>query len=361
VRTKNLTTSAVLSALLLAAGISVTSQETPPAAPPQGGAHASPAAQAPQEPPKVAIPEFQFDAGTVIKGEVIKHDFVVENKGKGPLAILSVKPGCGCTVPDFDKTVPPGAKGRITLSVATQAFKGPISKSTTVTTDDPVTKSFQLVVKAEIKEIIAVLPSENQQFGLVGQGQKLSRDYTLKSTDGKPFQITKIDSNDLSLKHEMKMAPDGKSGVFTVTVPPDHALGAVNARFTLKTDHPQVPVIQLNAYATVREPLAVDPSSVSFGEISGTDLRSRPDDLGWTRMITVSDDRGGLEIKEVRSSNPILTTTLVPAEPGKRTFVKVRLMPEAKAGDFKGTITIVTPKKSFEVPVNGKVTPKTSP
>ena len=50
------------------------------------------------------------------------------------------------------------------------------------------------------------------------------------------------------------MAPDGKSGVFTVTIPPDHALGAVNAHFTLKTDHPQVPTLQLNAYATVRQP-----------------------------------------------------------------------------------------------------------
>lgn len=330
---------ALLSALLLGAGISGMSQDA---------VHTG---------PQAVVPEKTFDGGVVIKGDIVKHDFLVENKGKGPLAIVSVKPGCGCTVPEFDKTVPPGAKGRITLSVNTQAFKGPISKSTTVTTDDPDMKIFQLVVKAEVKEVIAVTPSDNQSFGLVTQGQTLSRDYTFKSTDDKPFKITNIHCSDPSMKHELKMAQDEKSGVLTVTVPPNHALGAVNARFTMNTDHPKVPIIQLNAYATVREPLAIDPSAISFGKVSGAELAKRPDDQGWTRMISVFDDRGGLEIKSVKSSDPALTATVVPDEPGKRYFVKVRLMPTAKAGDLKGTITIVTSKKTFEVAVDGKVTP----
>lgn len=307
--------------------------------------------------PKAVVSETVYNAGSVLKGEIVKHDFFVENRGTRPLSILSVKPGCGCTAPEFDKTVPPGGKGRITLSVNTQAFKGPINKSTAVTTDDPDMKTFQLVVKADVKEIIAITPAENQSFGLVAQGQSLSRDYKFKATDDKPFKITNIQCSDPSVKHELKMASDGKSGVLTVTIPPNHSLGAVNARLTLSTDHPKAPVIQLNAYATVREPLAIDPSAISFGKVSASELAKRPDDQGWTRMISVFDDRGGLEIKSVSSSSPVLTATVVPDDPGKRYFVKVRVMPTAKTGDFKGTVTIVTSKKTFEVAVDGKVTP----
>jgi hypothetical protein len=63
-------------------------QATPPA-------QAKPQAAAPaQDPPVMVLAATEFDAGTVNKGDLVKHDFLVENKGKGTLEITHVQPAC---------------------------------------------------------------------------------------------------------------------------------------------------------------------------------------------------------------------------------------------------------------------------
>jgi hypothetical protein len=43
--------------------------------------------------PRLVFPEIKHDFGTVMEGVEIKHDFIIENKGKGPLKIHGVRPG----------------------------------------------------------------------------------------------------------------------------------------------------------------------------------------------------------------------------------------------------------------------------
>ena len=43
--------------------------------------------------PKMVISELTYDAGEVIKGTVIEHDFIVKNEGDAVLQIKSAKPG----------------------------------------------------------------------------------------------------------------------------------------------------------------------------------------------------------------------------------------------------------------------------
>ena len=51
------------------------------------------------------------------------------NTGTNPLIISEVKPGCGCTAPDFTKDpIMPGKKGKITLSFDSTNFDGSVQK-----------------------------------------------------------------------------------------------------------------------------------------------------------------------------------------------------------------------------------------
>ena len=43
--------------------------------------------------PKAVFPEMTHDFTSVMEGEDIKHDFVIENHGDAPLIIEKVKPG----------------------------------------------------------------------------------------------------------------------------------------------------------------------------------------------------------------------------------------------------------------------------
>src|SRR5262245_66039784 len=87
--------------------------------------------------PKAVIAEAVKDAGTVPKGEKITHDFVLRNEGGAPLQVTNVRPACGCTVAEYDKTIAPGKTGTVHTVLDTTTFAGPISKGITVYTHDP--------------------------------------------------------------------------------------------------------------------------------------------------------------------------------------------------------------------------------
>lgn len=77
----------------------------------------------------LALSESNFDFGNIKKGEKVNHVYEITNTGKNPLVISEVKPGCGCTAPEFTKDpILPGKKGKITLSFDSSSFDGAVQK-----------------------------------------------------------------------------------------------------------------------------------------------------------------------------------------------------------------------------------------
>lgn len=77
----------------------------------------------------IALSESNFDFGNIKKGSKVNHVYEVTNTGTNPLIISEVKPGCGCTAPDFTKEpIMPGKKGKITLSFDSANFDGAVNK-----------------------------------------------------------------------------------------------------------------------------------------------------------------------------------------------------------------------------------------
>ena len=61
-----------------------------------------------------------FDAGTVVKGEIIRATFKVRNTGNYPLIFGDLSPSCGCTVASSPKKpIQPGETSQITAEVNT--------------------------------------------------------------------------------------------------------------------------------------------------------------------------------------------------------------------------------------------------
>lgn len=81
----------------------------------------------------LALSESTFAFGKIKKGSKVDHVYEVTNTGKNPLVISQVKPGCGCTAPDYTRTpILPGQKGKITLSFDSSNFDGLVSKQAEV-------------------------------------------------------------------------------------------------------------------------------------------------------------------------------------------------------------------------------------
>ncbi len=97
------------------------------AAPVAGESAAAPVSNEPST--TIALSESNFDFGKIKKGDKVQHVYEVTNTGKNPLVISEVKPGCGCTAPDFTKEpIMPGKKGKITLHFDSTNFDGNVQK-----------------------------------------------------------------------------------------------------------------------------------------------------------------------------------------------------------------------------------------
>lgn len=102
-----------------------------------------------EDKPECSIAATEHSFGAVKPGTPLTYSFVIKNTGKARLEIKNVAPSCGCTTSSYDKSIAPGDEGKITLAVEkTDAYKGEVTKTATVSTNDPAHASFQLTLKA---------------------------------------------------------------------------------------------------------------------------------------------------------------------------------------------------------------------
>jgi hypothetical protein len=75
-----------------------------------------------------------YDAGKVIKGEVVNAVFTIKNTGEFPLVIGDASGSCSCTVAEKpDQPIPPGESGIVKAYVTTlTSGNGPIRKTVTI-------------------------------------------------------------------------------------------------------------------------------------------------------------------------------------------------------------------------------------
>jgi len=98
------------------------------------------------------IVESVYDAGIVMKGEVIDAEFKLKNTGNYPLVIAEVQGSCSCTVAEKPtEPIQPGGEGVIRAKVNTD--KSPVSiiaKSVRIVanTEPSVT---EVIIRAKVK------------------------------------------------------------------------------------------------------------------------------------------------------------------------------------------------------------------
>lgn len=103
--------------------------------------------------PRLSIPSLEHSFGSVKAGTPLLHAFEIKNEGKVDLEIKSVSTSCGCTSSKYDKVIAPGKVGTVTLEVAkTDGYKGEVSKTASVITNDPDHQTFTLTLRATFTE-----------------------------------------------------------------------------------------------------------------------------------------------------------------------------------------------------------------
>jgi hypothetical protein len=312
--------------------------------------------------PRLTIVEPVKDYGTIAKGEKLDWSFVVKNTGDSDLQIIAAKPGCGCTVADFDKVIKPGETGKVTAHVDTTAFAGPIAKTVTLETNDPTTPTSQLTIHAIVKPYVEAFPAGFVRFNLL-QGDADTQSVMLYSEEDEPFQVTKVEvpidpetnepvkwvKTTFEKVAEADKAPNvGRPGqdqykVNIMVGGPNAHVGALADKVHIYTNSKHQPDYFVSISGVIRPTLRVEPSVLNFGEVT-------PNDVAATRMVMLHSNNlktpESFVVSKAESSVPALVTTSVKPGANKGEYeVTLQIAKDAKPGDVDGAVTIYTNDK----------------
>ena len=309
--------------------------------------------------PKLVVPEDKKDVGTVPKGEPIKHVFILRNTGKSDLHVTDVKPSCGCTVPEFDKVIKPGGEGKVTLTVDTKNFSGPISKTALLLTDDPSTPQMTLFLSANVKPFIEALPYGFFRITALS-GEAASSEVVLVS-DEPEFKPTKIETPNSFLKATLSPVPEKElikdknpnQWKITLTAAPDAPEGILGGIVKVATGVKRQPEIEISVSGFVKPAVSVTPVSINFGNFD-----PKGDAVKRNVMIVNNNAQAAsFAVTKVETNVPGISAEIVPVDKS-RVQVVLTVDQKIKKGVFEGELLIKTTDKTksdVKVPLKGVI------
>ena len=311
--------------------------------------------------PKLIIPNKIIDAGKVSQGVTVDAVFELINEGNQKLVVKAVRPTCGCTVADFDKEIAAGSKGKIEAKLDTKDFAGPISKSILVMTDDAENPTVTLVIKADVRPFVEILPRPLVRFNAV-QHEPMGQTFIVVGADPeKTIIVHGVDSSVPFIKTSVRTLGDdelirGKSKAqyeVSLALAEDAPVGPVNAVLTVNTDQKEAAKVPVKVYGVVRALIHVTPTQVQFGSV---EARTRPG----RNLIVVNNRTDGTKVQLTGATvdDPAFNAQITPIEEGRRYQVTVVIKPDADPGTRDATLSLQTTDKDFptiEVPVRANL------
>jgi uncharacterized membrane protein len=113
-------------------------------------------------------------------------------------------------VPKFDRTIPPGGRGEIVLAVKTDHYRGRVTKSAMVYTNDPQKKKQQIQLVGKIRQIFKIDPKDIFTI-FTKTGEAFDQKIVLTNNLDEPVVITGMKHNlDGFAKVDYKTLEDGQ-------------------------------------------------------------------------------------------------------------------------------------------------------
>jgi len=190
-------------------------------------------------------------------------------------------------VADYDRAIPPGGVGKITLQVKTRGYQGKTTKSASVYSNDPNQQNAKIYLSIDVRPYIIVEPAPRILLsGVVGDD--LRRVVHIRSADDQPLEIAGVETNLGSvIDYTLSRKEDGRRYELEVAV---KSTGTqVSSGFLeLSTNHPVKKELKLPVLVRVNPELEVRPAVITFRERSRAGSKGRQ----FKRVLTVVNNRG---------------------------------------------------------------------
>jgi hypothetical protein len=132
-------------------------------------------------------PEHAF-SGRVVEGDLLEHTYEVKNTGSQPVGITGVRTTCGCVRADYERTIPPGEIGHVTLTFHTKGYRGDLTHKALVSTTEAVRPRHMLHLRATVIPAVEALPDRVFLEGFPEDA--LSQEVAIVSRTGRPLSLS---------------------------------------------------------------------------------------------------------------------------------------------------------------------------
>lgn len=144
---------------------------------------------------------------------------------------------------NFDRAVPPGGEGKITLRLNTRGYEGKVRKAARVYTNDPGNRTETLTLDVFVKTPILVSP--RSVFIQGKAAETLTRSVEITGDPGKPLKIEPVDFN---LHHRLtysieEISPGKRYRINFATIP--NVADQYRGRLLLRTNYPEKPELSI--------------------------------------------------------------------------------------------------------------------
>lgn len=323
-----------------------------------GAAAAEPSAPA----PRLAVTNARHDAGTVAQGQVVTAAFEIANTGAADLVLSDVRPGCGCTVAEFDKVVRPGAKGRVLLKVETRGFTGPVTKSALVLSNDPASPQTTLLVAAVVKPYVEILPTGYLRLqGVVGETATATAVLASAESDFAPTAAQPTLPGlvarlaEVPEKERLPGKPERQYRL-TLATTPETAEGLLGGYVKVTTGSGRQPEVDVPVSGFIRPTVSLSGGTINFQNFEPASQTADP--VRREVLLTSHNPRN----PEFAVTKAEVTVAGITAEvlPLDKTRVRVVLTvdPKMRKGPFEGTLVLGTNdpvRGEIRLPVRGTV------
>ena len=293
-------------------------------------------------------------------------EFSITNRSTRPVSILTVKPSCGCTTPDWTKeAIAPGATGFIKASYDPKGRPGYFNKSLMVTTDWDGTP---VVLQIKGNVLNPARANDPTSFTVVNGGLHLKNnsfnlDKVFINKEAAPISFSAFNASKDTIHFFGSVNPGYIRVVMPKAIPP-HAIGVIKILFDaklkgqygfvsenveLKTDDKELPEKSFSVYATVEEYfpklsdaelanapiLSLSANLVKFGNVKAGTMLDR-------EIKLINTGKKELIIRHAQSNCSCLTVTpgLRVLKPGQETSLKILLNTTGRTGPQNKSVTI---------------------
>lgn len=196
-----------------------------------------------------------YEWGTVSpKDSPLKARIILKNIGNEDLNISGVKPGCGCTTPNLIKNLlKAGDTTALDVGLNLGSNVGEITKSLTISSNDPKNGSKVMFLKANIVRALTVAPNM-LAFNDLEAGKEGSASVKIMNSSKQDITLSDFAATNgvtLNLTKTVTLKAGAELELVAKYRPKD--VGNLNSTVTFKTSHSDYPTVEVPAYGMIKE------------------------------------------------------------------------------------------------------------